>query len=347
MKNRKLGRTGLDVSEFCLGTMTYGTQTDEQDAHAQIDMSLDSGINFIDTAEMYPVTPLSAETQGDTERIVGSWIAATGRRSDIVLATKVTGKGYQHIRGGDPISPETIEEALNNSLKSLQTDYIDLYQLHWPNRGSYMFRQNWSFDPTGQDSAEVEENMVAVLEALSTHVKAGKIRHIGLSNESTWGTMSWLSLAEKHNLPRMESVQNEYSLLCRFYDLDMAEMTQHEQSGLLAFSPLAGGMLTGKYQGNKTPTGSRRTFSEDMHGRVTPRVWSAIDTYLDIARKHSLDPVHMALAFCKSRPFTTSVIIGARNVDQLKVILAGKDIDLSEEVLGDIAAAHKAHPMPY
>jgi aryl-alcohol dehydrogenase-like predicted oxidoreductase len=210
-----------------------------------------------------------------------------------------------------------------------------------------MFRQNWTFDPTGQNSAETADHMLSVLKAFDGHIKAGKIRHIGLSNESTWGTMSWLSISEKHNLPRMVSVQNEYSLLCRLYDLDMAEMTHHEQVGLLAFSPLACGMLTGKYDENSAPQGSRRSISNDLGGRTTSRVWPAITAYLDIARKHNLDPVHMALAFCASRSFMTSVIFGATNINQLKVILAGKDLALSDEVLGDIIAAHQTHPMPY
>ena len=347
MNTRKLGRTDLDVSEYCLGTMTYGTQTGQKDAHAQIDMALDHGINFIDTAEMYPTTPLSKETQGDTERMVGSWIEASGRRDDVVLATKVSGKGYANIRNGAPISPETIESALHDSLTSLKTDYIDLYQLHWPNRGSYMFRQNWTYDPSSQDSEETAEHMLSVLEALNKYVKAGKIRHIGLSNESCWGGIAWLRMAEQHNLPRMVSIQNEYSLLCRFYDLDMAEMTQHEQVGLLAFSPLACGMITGKYDKDSTPQGSRRSVGSSLGGRTTDRVWPAIDAYLEIAKKHGLDPVHLAMAFCTSRPFMTSVIFGATNIDQLKVILASKDIMLNDDVLADINTAHKNHPIPY
>ena len=175
MKTRKLGRTDLDVSEYCLGTMTYGTQTQQDDAHAQIDMALDRGVNFIDTAEMYPVNPLAKETQGDTERVIGNWIGASGRRDEIILATKVSGKGYANVRSGAPISKDTIETALHNSLTSLKTDYIDLYQLHWPNRGSYMFRQNWTFDPSGQDSEETADHMFEVLTALDGYIKAGEV----------------------------------------------------------------------------------------------------------------------------------------------------------------------------
>lgn len=348
MKTRRLGRTDLEVTEYCLGTMTFGTQTPQDDAHAQIDMCLDHGVTFVDTAEMYPTNPLTKQTQGDTERIVGNWIEKSGRRDEIVLATKVSGSGYLNVRNGAPISAETIEIALHNSLKSLKTDYIDLYQLHWPNRGSYMFRQNWTYDPSGQNSEETEDHMLEVLEALDKHIKAGKIRHIGLSNESAWGTMAWLRMAEKHGLPRMVSTQNEYSLLCRLYDLDMAEMTQHEQVGLLAFSPLACGMVTGKYSKDGKPEeGTRRSITDNLGGRTTDRVWPAIDAYLEIARKYDMDPIHLAMAFCTSRSFMTSVIFGATNIDQLKVILDGKDITLSDEILADINTTHKAHPLPY
>ena len=347
METRRLGRTDLMVSAFCLGSMTWGTQNTEAEGHAQIDMSLDHGINFIDTAEMYPTNPLTKETQGDTERVIGSWIEQSGRRQDIILATKVSGQGYKNVRDGAPISAETIEIALNNSLKSLKTDYVDLYQLHWPNRGSYMFRQNWTYDPSGQNSAETEDHMLEVLNALDGHIKAGRIRHIGLSNESTWGTMRWLQLAEQHNLPRMVSVQNEYSLLCRLYDTDMAEMTQHEQVGLLAFSPLAAGMLSGKYGPDQTPNGSRRSITADLGGRITDNVWPAIDAYQAVADRHGLNIVQMAMAWCLTRPFMTSAIFGATSLDQLKTILDAQDLTLSEDVLKDLNTAHKNHPMPY
>lgn len=347
METRRLGRTDLMVSAFCLGSMTWGTQNTEAEGHAQIDMSLDHGINFIDTAEMYPTNPLTKETQGDTERVIGSWIEQSGRRQDIILATKVSGQGYKNVRDGAPISAETIEIALNNSLKSLKTDYVDLYQLHWPNRGSYMFRQNWTYDPSSQNSAETEDHMLEVLNALDGHIKAGRIRHIGLSNESTWGTMRWLQLAEQHNLPRMVSVQNEYSLLCRLYDTDMAEMTQHEQVGLLAFSPLAAGMLSGKYGPDQTPDGSRRSITADLGGRITDNVWPAIDAYQAVADRHGLNIVQMAMAWCLTRPFVTSAIFGATSLDQLKTILDAQDLTLSKDVLKDLNTAHKNHPMPY
>jgi aryl-alcohol dehydrogenase-like predicted oxidoreductase len=328
--------------------MTWGTQNTEAEGHAQIDLALDHGINFIDTAEMYPVNPLSKETQGDTERVIGSWIKSSGRREDIVLATKVSGEGLKYVRDGAPISPATIKQALDQSLTSLQTDYVDLYQLHWPNRGSYMFRQNWRFDPTSQNTTETEDHMLETLTYLNDMIREGKIRSIGLSNESCWGTMRWLHMAEKHNLPRMASIQNEYSLLCRLYDLDMAEMTHHEQVGLLSFSPLATGLLTGKYSENgQPPAGSRASITSDLGGRTTQRVWPAVAAYQDIADRFGLDLTAMSLAWCMQRSFMTSTIFGATSLDQMKQSLKAADMILDQQVLTAIDSAHKAHPMPY
>ncbi|MCP4825108.1 MAG: aldo/keto reductase [Shimia sp.] len=347
MKMNPLGRTGIEVSEFCLGTMTFGTQTDEADAHQQIDMSLDAGINFVDAAEMYPVNPISPETQGRTEEIIGTWFAKTGRRKDMVLATKHSGAGLAHVRDGALISAKTIPEAIEGSLKRLQTDYIDLYQFHWPNRGSYMFRQNWDFDPSGQNKADTLAHMEEALEALQKEVDKGRIRAFGLSNESTWGTAQWLRMSEDKGGPRVASIQNEYSLLCRMADTDLAELCVNEDVGILAFSPLATGLLTGKYQENATPTGSRKSINGDLGGRVSPRVFDAVQAYLEIADKHELDPVHMAMAFTVQRPFMCSSIFGATTIEQLEHILAGADLRLSAEVLKDISAAHRAHPMPF
>ncbi len=352
MKQNELGRTGIKVSEFCLGSMTWGTQNTEAEGHAQIDCATDHGINFIDTAEMYPTTPLSKETQGDTERIIGSWVARNpGRRGDVVIATKVSGQGYQNVRDGIPISAETIDIALHNSLKSLQTDYVDLYQLHWPNRGSYHFRQSWQFDPTSQDTQKTLDHMNEVLEALAGHVKAGKIRAIGLSNESAWGTAQWLRLADQKGLPRVASIQNEYSLLCRYFDLDLSELCHHEDVGLLAFSPLACGLLTGKYmecKGDERPKGSRGDVSSDtLGGRWNDNAHAAIRRYSDIASKHGLDMAQMALAFCLTRPFMTSVIFGATSMAQLENSLAAVDLKLGDEVMNDIDAAYRDFPIPY
>jgi aryl-alcohol dehydrogenase-like predicted oxidoreductase len=343
-----LGRTDIKVSALCLGSMTWGTQNTEAEGHAQIDLALDHGINFIDTAEMYPVNPLSKETQGDTERVIGSWIKSSGRREDIVLATKVSGEGLKYVRDGAPISPATIKQALDQSLTSLQTDYVDLYQLHWPNRGSYMFRQNWRYDPTSQNTTETEDHMLETLTYLNDMIREGKIRSIGLSNESCWGTMRWLQMAEKHHLPRMASIQNEYSLLCRLYDLDMAEMTHHEQVGLLSFSPLATGLLTGKYSENsQPPAGSRASITSDLGGRTTQRVWPAVAAYQDIADRFGLDLTAMSLAWCMQRSFMTSTIFGATSLDQMKQSLKAADLILDQQVLTAIDSAHKAHPMPY
>jgi len=347
MQMNPLGRTGIDVSEFCLGTMTFGTQTDEAEAHQQIDMSLAAGINFVDAAEMYPVNPISPETQGRTEEIIGTWFAKTGRRKDMILATKHSGAGLAHVRDGALISAKSIPEAIEGSLKRLQTDYIDLYQFHWPNRGSYMFRQNWDFDPSGQNKAETLAHMEEALETLQKEVDKGRIRAFGLSNESTWGTAQWLRMSEEKGGPRVASIQNEYSLLCRMADTDLAELCVNEDVGILAFSPLAAGLLTGKYQDGVTPEGSRKAINGDLGGRVSPRVFNAVQAYLDIAEKHGLDPVHMAMAFTVQRPFMCSSIFGATTVDQLDRILAGADLRLGAEVLKDISAAHRAHPMPY
>ena len=346
MKTVRLGRTDLMVSQLCLGSMTWGTQTAEADAHSQIDASLDAGINFVDTAEAYPVNPMTKEGAGRTEEIIGNWIAKTGRRDDIVLATKVAGKG-NHIRDGEEISAKTIREAVEGSLKRLQTDVIDLYQLHWPNRGSYMFRQNWTYDPSSQDRAATVAHMEEVLGALQALVAEGKIRHIGLSNESAWGTMMWLQMAERTGGPRMESIQNEYSLLCRLYDTDLAELSHNEDISLLAFSPLAVGYLTGKYQGGAVPEGSRMSINEKMGGRASDRVLDVAQIYLDIAAEHGLDPVQMSLAWCCQRPFPVIPIFGATTMAQLDHIIAGKDLVLGQEVLDCITAAHKANPMPF
>ena len=347
MRYNNLGHTEIKVSELCLGSMTWGSQNTQQEADEQIDMALDYGVNFIDTAEMYPTTPLSKETQGDTERIIGEWITKSGRRSDVVLATKVSGKGYKNVRDGAPISPASITTAIENSLRSLRTDYIDLYQLHWPNRGSYMFRQNWTYTPSQQDTNAVSDHMLEVLHHLGKLRAAGKIRHVGLSNESAWGTMRWLSLAAAHDLPRMVSVQNEYSLLCRLFDTDMAELSHHEQVGLLSFSPLAAGLLTGKYAEDTIPDGSRRSINADLGGRINTHLWPALNRYLEIAKQNGLDPAQMALAWAARRPFMTSQIFGATTIAHLKTALESTTISLTDAVLRDIQTTYRCYPMPY
>ncbi len=348
MQMNPLGRTGLTVSELCLGTMTFGTQTGEAEGHQQIDRALAAGINMVDTAEMYPVNPVAKETIGRTEEIIGTWNAANpARRGDYILATKHSGAGLQIVRDGAPISSATIAETIEGSLRRLQTDYIDLYQFHWPNRGSYMFRQNWNYDPSGQDRAMTLANMEDCLEALQKQVEKGRIRHFGLSNESAWGTAQWLRLAEAVGGPRVASVQNEYSLLCRLYDTDLAELGVNEQVGLLAFSPLAAGLLTGKYRDGAVPAGSRKSLVPELGGRDTARSHDAVVAYVAIARNHGLHPVHMALAWCRTRPFMASAIFGATRMEQLELALDSVHVTLGQEVLADIDAAHRAHPMPY
>lgn len=347
MKRMTLGRTGIEVSEFCLGSMTWGSQNTEAEGHAQIDHALDAGVDFIDTAEMYPTNPVKAETVGDTETIIGNWIEKTGRRNDVVLATKISGKNGGFVRDGRGIDPETVTEAVEASLKRLKTDVIDLYQFHWPNRGSYHFRQIWSYDPSGQDTAETLDTMAGVTEVLKDLVQQGKIRTFGLSNDTAWGTMQWLRAAEAADGPRVATMQNEYSLLCRQYDSDFAELAVHEDVTLLAYSPLAAGLLSGKYQNGQVPEGSRMSLTPDLGGRKSERVFPAIDAYHAVAAKHGLNPVQMALAWTRTRPFPTIPIFGATSMEQLETALGAADLTLDQEVLDDIEATHKAHPMPY
>jgi aryl-alcohol dehydrogenase-like predicted oxidoreductase len=328
--------------------MTFGTQTSEAESHAQLDLALERGINFVDTAEMYPVNPVSKETVGRTEEIIGNWNAANrARRGDYILATKHSGEGLKIVRDGAPITSKTIADTIEGSLKRLKTDYIDLYQFHWPNRGSYMFRKNWNYDPSAQSRADTLAHMEDALGVLQDQVEKGNIRHFGLSNESAWGCTMWAMMADKVGGPRVASVQNEYSLLCRLFDTDMAEMAVNEDIGLLAFSPLAAGLLTGKYQDGAVPDGSRKSLVPELGGRNTENVYPAVQAYLAIAARHGLDPVQMALAWCCARPFMTSVIFGATTLSQLEVALGSATITLDDDILAELNETHKAHPMPY
>lgn len=346
MQKTRLGQTDLMVSEFCLGSMTWGTQTSEAEAHRQIEASLDAGINFIDTAEAYPVNPMNKENAGKTEAIIGNWLAKTGRRDEVIIASKVAGAG-NYIRDGAAISSKTIRDAIEGSLVRLQTDVIDLYQLHWPNRGSYMFRQNWRYDPTSQSKTDTLAHMEDVLGEMGKLVKAGKIRHFGLSNESAWGTAMWLQVAAQMGGPRVESIQNEYSLMCRLYDTDLSELSHNEQITCLAFSPLAAGYLTGKYSGGAVPEGSRKSINDQMGGRASDRAEPIADAYVELAAKHGLDPVHMSLAWCRQRPFPCIPIFGATTQAQLDVILAGTELALSDDLMAEIDVLNRANPMPY
>jgi aryl-alcohol dehydrogenase-like predicted oxidoreductase len=343
---RKIGRSDLLVSEICLGSMTWGSQNTEAEGHAQIDRAKEVGINFIDTAEMYPVNPVRKETAGDTEEIVGQYFAARGGRENWVIASKIAGSGNINEEG---ILASNLEARLDASLKRLKTDYIDLYQFHWPNRGSYHFRQNWRFDPSKQPSkAEIEDNMRGVLEVMTSLQKKGKVREFGTSNETAWGMSEWLRLATEMGAPRMQSIQNEYSLMCRLYDLDLAELAVHEEITLLAYSPLGAGLLTGKYEGGTVvPKGSRMDLNGNLGGRVAERTWPAERAYVALAQKHGIDPATMAVAWTLTRPFDTMPIIGATSVEQLEKSLDARDIALDAELLKEIEKLHKAHPLPY
>lgn len=334
MKMNRLGRTDIEVSEICLGTMTWGLQNSEAEGHAQMDYALEQGVNFFDTAEMYAVPP-SAETFGKTEEIIGTWFKATGKRDQVVLASKVAGGGRPWVRGGRGIDAAGVREAVEGSLKRLQTDHIDLYQIHWPRRGHYHFEGSWDYNPFTQNREEVLPNILEVLEAMGELVKEGKIRHFGLSNETAWGTMQYLKFAEQHGLPRVQSIQNEYNFLRRYYDLDLAELAYHEDIGLLAYSPLAAGALTGKYLGGQLPAGTRGAIAGSAY-RSNELTEPAIRAYLALAEKHGLDISQMAIAFCLTKPFMTSVIIGATSMEQLKIDIAAKDVTLSSEVLEGI-----------
>ena len=348
MKRMILGRSGLEVTEFCLGTMTWGSaQNDEADAHTQLDLALDRGINFLDTAEMYPVNPVRPETVGRTEEFIGSWIAKSGRRGDYVIATKMAGFNDGFVRQGEPVTAATLRQALEGSLRRLNTDWIDLYQLHWPSRGSFHFRRYWGFDPRGQDGAAERAAMVEIMETLKDLVSEGKIRAFGLSNESTWGTMSWLSAAEATGGPPVVTIQNEYSLMCRLFDTDLAEMSHNEGVTLLAYSPLATGFLSEKYLSGDVPKGSRMELAPDLYGRANDRSRGALAAYAGIAARHRLSLPQMALAWTRTRPFPVIPIFGATTLEQLDTAIAAAELTLTDEVLDEIAANHMAHPMPF
>ncbi|SLN37550.1 General stress protein 69 [Aquimixticola soesokkakensis] len=346
MRRRTLGKTDISVSELCLGTMTWGTQNTLEEGHAQIERALEAGINFMDTAEMYPVNPVKVETAGRTEEIIGDYFKRSGKRNEWVLATKIAGPGPVRKEG---ITAASLPVAVEASLKRLQTEVIDLYQFHWPNRGSYHFRQNWGFAPDKQDVNAVSDNMFEVAEAMKALVKSGKIRAFGTSNESAWGMARWAEVLRETDAPAMQTIQNEYSLMCRLYDLDLAEASHHLDFTLLAYSPLATGMLTGKYKGGTvTPAKSRLEVGDGkLGGRVTPNAWAASQAYVEIAQKHGLNPTKMAVAWTLDRPFDCLPIIGATSVAQLDEILGAEDLVLSKEVKSDIAKVHKQFPLPY
>ena len=351
MKKRRLGRTDVMVSELCLGTMVFGHQTDEPTAHRLMDHSVANGINFVDAAERYPV-PMQEETFGRTEEIVGTWLKARGRRDDIILATKITGRSSNsyvrrdlQVNGEVRIDKRNIEAAIDASLKRLQTDYVDLYQLHSPDRNIQAWGRTSYTDPGDAKETPILEQ----LELLDGLVKAGKVRHIGLSNESAWGAMKFLETAEQNSLPRVVSIQNSYSLLDRLLETDVAEVARREDCGILAYSPLRHGLLSAKYVGGARPEGTRFMLFEDYFKRLlTPNGAAATERYAALAQDHGLEPAIMAIAYARMRPFVTSVIIGVRTMDQLEMDLQSAGLDLPKEVLDDIDAIHKeiTNPCP-
>ncbi len=340
----ELGNTGTDVSVICLGTMTWGGQNTPAEGRLQLDYAIGQGVNFIDTAELYAIPP-RAETYGRTEEIIGSWLAARSCRDRIVLASKVCGptEWCPHIREGRArLDRKNIFTACENSLRRLQTDYLDLYQVHWPERQANFFgRLGYQPEPDG-GATPVEETM----SALGELVTAGKVRHIGISNETPWGLMRYLQIARDTGLPRIVSIQNPYSLLNRSFEVGLAEIACREHVGLLAYSPLAFGTLSGKYLDGARPEGARITLFPDYTRYTKPQGQKATAAYVELARTHGLDPAQMALAYVNSRPFLTSTIIGATTMEQLASNIASIDIELSEEVIEGIEAIHIEHPNP-
>ena len=341
---RPLGKTGIEVTSICLGTMTWGEQNTEAEAHQQLSYACDDrGINFIDTAELYPVPP-KADTQGRTEQYIGSWLNQRGRRDDLVIATKACGPGewVNYFRGGPRHTKDHLEAAIDASLTRLQTDSVDLYQLHWPDRPTNFFGQLGYTHVDGADETPIDE----ILTALESLVVSGKIRAIGLSNETPWGVMTFLEIARREGLPVVASIQNPYSLLNRTFEIGLAEIAHRESVGLLAYSPLAFGVLSGKYLGGKRPEGARLTLFDRFSRYSNPEATRATEAYAALAAEHGLSLTAMALAFVTSRPFVTSNIIGATSIAQLKENIDTHDLKLSDAVLDGMEAIHVSQPNP-
>ncbi|MCW5518352.1 NADP(H)-dependent aldo-keto reductase [Aureitalea sp. L0-47] len=344
MKYTNLPNTSLKVSKICLGTMTFGNQNSEADAHEQLDFALDKGVNFIDTAEMYPV-PFMAERQGWTEKFIGSWLSKTGNREKIVLATKIAGSSrgiFQNIRENLDFSKKSLDDALHKSLKRLQTDHIDLYQLHWPERSVNIFGQR-DYDYTA--NTEWEDNIGAILDRLETYVNEGKIRYVGLSNETPFGIMRYMEEHRRGKL-KMVSTQNAYSLIQRRDEIGLTEVLQMEDIGYLAYSPLAFGVLSGKYLDSAKPEGARVTLFPNYSRYSSEQSLKATQMYSDIARRYGLSLTQMALAFVNERPFVTSNIIGATNLEQLSENIESINLSLSSEIIKEIEKVHSLTPNP-
>ena len=345
MEYRQLGNTDLKVSQICLGTMTWGQQNTQEDGFAQMDYAVEHGINFFDTAELYSIPP-NARTYGSTETIIGNWFRARGKRDQIILASKVVGPGANwipHIRHGQTrLDRKNIEAALHASLRRLQTDYLDLYQLHWPDRDTNFFgKLGYQHNPDEHPIA-IEET----LDVLNDLVVAGKVRHIGVSNETPWGVMRFLRASELHDRPRLVSIQNPYNLLNRSFEIGLAEIAIREQVGLLAYSPTGFGVLSGKYLHGQQPPDARITLWPNYSRYTNPQATAATEAYVSLAHEHDLDPVQMALAYVNSRDFLTSTIIGATSMAQLSSNIASAELVLSSDVLQAIEAIHTQHPNP-
>ena len=342
MKKRKLGKTDLEVSEICLGTMTWGEQNTESEGHAQMDYALDNGINFFDTAEMYAVPP-KKETQGSTEKIIGSWFKDRKSRDKVILATKVSGRSPLNWLRDDEKSTEQsreqIFEAVDKSLLRLGIDYIDLYQLHWPDRPMNLFGGSINYEHMDEPSIDIS----IILESLNELVKSGKVRHIGLSNETPWGTMKFLHHSDISSTPRVQSIQNAYNLLNRTFEIGGSEIAHREDVGLLAYSPIAQGYLSGKYQNGALPKGSRKELFNRLQRYEGPYAEEAIEAYLNIAKKYEIDPSQLANQFVTSRPFVTSNIIGATNMEQLQLAVTSINIKITKEIEEDIEKAFQRH----
>ena len=344
MNYKKLGNTDLNVSKICLGTMTWGEQNSEREGFEQMDFALNQGVNFWDTAEIYSI-PMREETYGETEKIIGNWFQKTKKRNDIILATKVCGKtSNKYIRGGgNSFGKKKITEALDESLRRLKTDYIDLYQLHWPERNTNFFGDyGYEHDENDKDWTPFEE----ILESLKKFIEQGKIRYVGLSNETAWGLSKFLELSKMKGLPKMMSVQNPYNLLNRTYEVGLAEISIREQSGLLAYSPLAFGYLTGKYRNNKLPAKSRMQLFKNFNRYKNENGQKAIDEYYKISKKYNLDFTQMSLKFCEIQHFTTSVIIGATTMEQLKTNIESVNVNLNSDIINDINKIQQKYPNP-
>ena len=342
MNYKKLGNTELNVSTICLGTMTWGEQNTQNEAFEQMEYSLDNGVNFWDTAELYAVPP-KAETYGHTETIIGNWFEKTKKRKDVILASKVGGPSRKYMRNGEnSFTGKNLEDALHGSLKRLKTDYIDLYQLHWPERNVN------NFGRLGYEHKENDWNKFEdVLENLKKFIEEGKIRYVGLSNETPWGVMNYLQLAKDKDLPRMMSIQNPYSLLNRSYEVGLAEVSIRENIGCLSYSPLASGYLTGKYRNKKFPKGSRMERDFDFWTRYRkPNMEEAVEDYYKISQKFDLDMSQMSIKFCEVQDFMTSVIIGATTMEQLKTNVESVKVNLDSEVIKEINNVQKKYPNP-